>query len=57
MDSSIALFQRFVERLTGPIDVRFIVQPAMAIMLGIRDGVRDGRRRVHSFCLAPVHAV
>jgi hypothetical protein len=43
MDSSVAVFQRFIERLTGPMHVRFIVQPVMAIILGIRDGLRDAR--------------
>lgn len=43
MDSSIGVLQRFIERLTGPMHVRFIVQPVMAIILGIRDGVRDAR--------------
>ena len=41
MDSSLSVFERFIARLTGPMHVRFIVQPAMAILLGIRDGVRD----------------
>jgi hypothetical protein len=43
MDSSIAVLERFIDRLTGPMHVRFIVQPVMAIILGIRDGVRDAK--------------
>ena len=43
MDSSIAVLERFIDRLTGPMHVRFIVQPVMAIILGIRDGIRDAR--------------
>ena len=43
MDSSIGVLQRFIERLTGPMHVRFVIQPAMAIILGIRDGIRDAR--------------
>lgn len=30
-------------RLTGPMSFRFIVQPVIAIILGIRDGILDAR--------------
>jgi hypothetical protein len=32
-----------VARLTGPLNFRFVVQPIMAIILGIRDGVTDAK--------------
>lgn len=38
-------FESFIEaiaaRLTGPFSFRFIVQPVMAIILGVRDGLMD----------------
>lgn len=30
-------------RLTGPAAMRFVIQPIMAILLGIRDGLQDAR--------------
>ncbi len=30
-------------RLTGPMSFRFIVQPVVAIILGVRDGIMDSR--------------
>jgi len=49
MNSSLSVFERFIARLTGPMHVRFIVQPAMAILLGIRDGIHDARERRRPF--------
>jgi hypothetical protein len=43
MNSSLDIFERFVARFTGPMNLRFIVQPAMAILLGIRDGIHDSK--------------
>lgn len=34
-------FQDLLARLSGPGRLRFIVQPALAVFLGIRDGVKD----------------
>jgi hypothetical protein len=34
---------RFIARLTGPLKGRFILQPIMAILLGIRHGVHDAK--------------
>jgi hypothetical protein len=36
-------FEDMLARLSGPGRLRFIVQPAIAIFLGIRDGARDAR--------------
>ena len=36
-------FQDLVARLSGPGRLRFILQPAMAILLGARDGAKDFR--------------
>jgi hypothetical protein len=33
----------FVDRLTGPLQFRLYVQPAVAILYAIRDGLRDAR--------------
>jgi hypothetical protein len=43
MDTTLNAFERFVERFTGPMHARFIVQPVMATILGIRDGMHDAR--------------
>ncbi len=32
-----------VARLTGPMSFRFFLQPAVAVMLGIRDGIMDAK--------------
>jgi hypothetical protein len=42
-NSSLDAFGRFIARFTGPFNARFIVQPVMAIILGVRDGVHDAR--------------
>jgi hypothetical protein len=34
----------FVGRLDGPMHLRFVVQPAVAVLLAIRAGVRDARK-------------
>jgi hypothetical protein len=43
MDSSLAPIERFISRFTGPLDLRFVVQPVMAMILGIHDGIHDSR--------------
>lgn len=35
--------EHFVDRFDGPLHFRLIMQPLMAILLAIRDGVRDAR--------------
>ena len=42
-------FQDLAARLSGPGRLRFILQPAMAILLGARDGARDFRARSTPF--------
>ncbi|HXZ79076.1 MAG TPA: hypothetical protein VEG30_04040 [Terriglobales bacterium] len=42
-------FQDMVARLSGPGRLRFILQPTMAILLGTRDGLRDGRAGLPPF--------
>jgi hypothetical protein len=37
------MIRDFVERLTGPLHFRLVMQPAMALFLGIRDGRKDAR--------------
>jgi hypothetical protein len=37
------LWQEIVERPTGPLALRFYIQPLMAVGLAARDGVRDAR--------------
>lgn len=36
-------FQDLLARLSGPGRMRFILQPALAVFFGIRDGVKDAR--------------
>jgi hypothetical protein len=36
-------FQDIVARLSGPGRLRFVMQPTVAIYLGVRDGVKDAR--------------
>lgn len=43
MVSSLDPVQRFMAQLAGPMNIRFILQPALAMLLGVRDGVRDAR--------------
>src|SRR5262245_25540290 len=38
-----AFFEDIPKRLTGPGRFRFVLQPTIAILLGIRDGLLDGR--------------
>jgi hypothetical protein len=45
-------FADMVARLSGPGRIRFILQPAVAIFFGIRDGVRDARVRRPPFLSA-----
>jgi hypothetical protein len=42
-------FEDMVARLSGPGRLRFIMQPAMAILLGTRDGIRDARAEMVPF--------
>ena len=50
------LTERFVQdilaRLSGPGRLRFIVQPTVAIMLGVRSGIKDARDGVPPFLWA-----
>lgn len=41
MDSSSDMLARLAARITGPMHLRFVIQPLMAVLLGIRDGVQD----------------
>lgn len=36
-------FDNMFDRLTGPMHLRFFLQPAIALYFGIRDGVKDAR--------------
>jgi hypothetical protein len=42
---------RLVARLTGPMSFRFIMQPLLAVALGIRDGLMDARAGTPPFGL------
>jgi Na+/H+-translocating membrane pyrophosphatase len=43
MDLLQEIMGRFLARLSGPLNFRFILQPVMAILLGIRDGLHDAK--------------
>ncbi len=38
-----AIIERVIARVTGPMSLRFVLQPVMAILLGIRDGRLDAK--------------
>jgi hypothetical protein len=44
-------FNEFVARLSGPMSMRFILQPLIAIILGIRDGIKDAKLGNQPFIL------
>jgi hypothetical protein len=41
MAAPLSFYEGLIARLDGPLHFRFIVQPAMALFLGIRDGIKD----------------
>ena len=43
------LINRLLARFSGPMRLRFVLQPAMAVFLGVRDGRRDARDGVPPF--------
>ena len=45
-------FQDILARLTGPGKLRFIVQPTVAILLGVRSGIKDAREGFPPFLWA-----
>jgi hypothetical protein len=45
-------FQDILARLSGPGRVRFVVQPTVAILLGVRSGIKDAREGVPPFLWA-----
>lgn len=49
VDLQLPVFERFVARLTGPMSLRFILQPIMAAILGIRAGIHDARQGTPPF--------
>ena len=42
-DAAIRMIDHLMERPDGPMAFRFLIQPVMAAILAIRDGIRDGR--------------
>ncbi|MCD4786218.1 MAG: hypothetical protein K8T10_20540 [Candidatus Eremiobacteraeota bacterium] len=44
-----SIIDNIAARLTGPINFRFIVQPLVAIALGVRDGIMDAREGTPPF--------
>lgn len=42
-DAAIRMIDHLMERPDGPMAFRFLLQPVMAAILAIRDGIRDGR--------------
>ena len=45
-------FEDMVARLSGPGRLRFIVEPMVAIFLGVRDGAKDARTGIPAFLWA-----
>jgi hypothetical protein len=46
-------FQDILARLSGPGRLRVIVQPTVAILLGVRSGIKDAREGATPFLWAP----
>jgi len=40
---SVDIFENIARRITGPANLRLIIQPVVAIAFGIRDGIRDAK--------------
>lgn len=51
-DAAARLIENLVERLEGPMAFRFAVQPLMAVLVAIRDGIRDARTGAPPYLLA-----
>jgi len=51
------LWSDILDRPTGPMMFRFILQPAMAIIAALRDGIRDARLGRRPYVWALVHGV
>ena len=45
-------FKDTVARLSGPGRLRFVMQPMVAIFLGVRDGANDAREKIPTFLWA-----
>jgi hypothetical protein len=45
-------FEDMVARLSGPGRLRFVVQPMVAIFVGVRDGAKDAREKIPAFLWA-----
>ena len=45
------MFDGLAARLTGPMNFRFILQPALAIVMGIRDGRKDAKSGERPFLI------
>jgi hypothetical protein len=45
-------FQDILSRLSGPGRLRFVIQPTVAILLGVRSGIKDARDGVPPFLWA-----
>jgi hypothetical protein len=43
MDHLVPFTQHLIARVTGPMKFRLVLQPAMALFLAIRDGLKDAR--------------
>lgn len=43
LDAFQRIWENLIERPSGPMAVRLIIQPLVAVILAIRDGINDGR--------------
>lgn len=53
-DALLRLWQDLLDRPAGPLSGRFLVQPLVAMLLALRDGVRDGNGEGPTFLIALV---
>ncbi len=43
IDPLTRMFENLIERASGPMHIRLLLQPTMALIFGIRDGIKDAR--------------
>ena len=53
-DAAIRMIDHLMERPDGPMAFRFVLQPVMAAILAIRDGIRDGRTGAAPYLLTMI---
>ena len=53
--SSLSVAEGIIVRLAGPMSLRFVIQPLIALLLGLRDGMMDAKAGEPTFILGLLH--